>query len=109
MARVDPQAPLITGGDPKRLAKQDQHTTPDEFVNTGKRVQVNSSNVRAIQYDRGKRELYVYFRGTRLKPGSMYIYTNVDPHVAREMLTASSMGKFVHQRLRGKYIFHGPL
>lgn len=58
-------------------------------------VHVFSTNVKAIKYDAKKEELQVEFRNK-----SIYAYEGVHLDIAREMFHASSMGKFIWQRLR---------
>lgn len=75
---------------------------------------VVSSNVDAIawHYDYGTRMGYlaVRFQGTAKgirEP--VYIYVNVPVQVWTDFMAATSKGKFVWRRLRGKYDFDGPL
>ena len=71
-----------------------------DWVNSGKWVRVKSSNVAGISYHRKKHALSVEFIG-----GAVYLYRDVAVNVAREMFNASSVGKFVHRRLKGKYAY----
>lgn len=43
------------------------------------------------------------------KSGAIYIYHAVPPQIARDFFNCSSMGKYVDQKLKGKYPTEGPL
>lgn len=70
----------------------------DAWINSGKMIQVRSSNVKKIGYDLARRELTVEFKG-----GGNYTYLNVPREKARRMYHAPSMGKFVFYQLRFKH------
>lgn len=70
------------------------------FLKSFSWVYVVSSNVSAIAYDIKSKRLYVMF-----KSGDVYLYGEVDSSTARDMFNCSSMGQFVHRRLKGKYPF----
>lgn len=61
-------------------------------------VFVISSNVSAIGYENGIIE--VHFRN-----GSVYQYSNTSQRLFDEFFSSPSKGKFVHQRLKGRYPF----
>jgi len=56
---------------------------------------VASSNVRAIQYDRTFRRLFISFLN-----GSVYRYEDVPESVWYGLITAASVGKYVHRVIR---------
>ena len=72
--------------------------TADQWVKDNDWVGVKSSNVSAIKYDRVRKELYVSFNSG----GSGY-YTGVPVLTARDMFNASSVGTFLHQKLKGSH------
>lgn len=59
---------------------------------------VTSSNIAQIGYDSSTGTVRVVFND-----GSVYEYYNVEKHVFDDFLTASSVGKYLHQHLKGKY------
>lgn len=59
-------------------------------------IAVKSSNVHSIGYENGT--LYV-----RFLTGVLYEYYDVPADVYDEFLNASSKGRFVHYRLKGRY------
>ena len=72
--------------------------TSDQWAESGRWVGVSSSNVRGIRYDEGNERLFVEF-----KSRAVYAYEGVQPATAEAMFRASSMGRFVWQRLRGQF------
>lgn len=61
----------------------------------GKEVQVESSVIKAISYDRRHEALVVTFNN-----GSIYKYGCVAPRTAREFVAADSKGKFFNKQIR---------
>lgn len=59
---------------------------------------VLSTNIDTIGYDDEKSELHV-----RFKSGSEYVYSQVPPAVYQEILDADSKGKFLNERIKGRY------
>ncbi len=74
------------------------------WLASGRWVNVSSSNVSGIMYRAGEKRLFVQF-----KSGSIYYYLEVPAAVARDFFTASSMGIFLHRRIKGKFTHVGPL
>lgn len=70
----------------------DAHITADEWAESGRWVEVESSNVKGIAYVGG--QLFVEFKG-----GSIYSY-DVQPTYAKQMFYSTSMGKFVWKMRR---------
>ncbi len=60
---------------------------------------VDSSNIEAIGYDTGSRELHVRF----LKSGETYVYDDVDEWIFKEMMQADSKGSYLNRRVKGTY------
>lgn len=73
-------------------------STLDDWLEGGEWTLVKSSNVAAIRFDLGQQKLWVAFKG-----GGVYVYSEVSTWAAKEMYTASSMGKYVWAKLRGIY------
>ena len=111
-ARNTPQKISLTYGQgPKILPGQ---TVPDyvgpaylaanAWLEANVEIFVESSNVVGIRYDLDNLVLVVSFLPSKSSPsGSVYEYTDVPPETARDMYNASSMGSFVHQRLKDRY------
>ena len=59
---------------------------------------VDSSNVEAIRYCRETSELHVRFIG-----GGDYVYYGVEENVAVGLAQATSVGKYLHQYIKGRY------
>ena len=57
---------------------------------------VESSNVQSVKYKEDSKELTVKFLG-----GGTYIYSDIPPQVATDMMESESKGRFVWQVLRG--------
>lgn len=85
----------------RRFIIEFANSTPLEWVMSGVWLIIISSNVAAIRYDNENQELYVQMS----KGGRTYIYVNVSENAAKDMYSVSSMGGFVHQRLKGAYEF----
>ena len=62
------------------------------------RTPVTSSNVVAVGYDTDTLTLEVEF-----KDGAVYQYFDVSETVYRELLSASSIGQFMHANIRNTY------
>jgi len=82
-------------------------TTPRDWIASGHRVRVKSSNVIAIGYDRENKVLWVEF-GSGSPTVTHYKYYGVHSSTAKSFFNAASMGKFVWYRLRDKYVYDGP-
>jgi hypothetical protein len=65
------------------------------------KLEVESSNVKEIEYDHDRNELYItYIKGGRYK------YSGFLPSTWEELKKAPSKGKFIHSRIRnGGYTF----
>ncbi|MDR0274035.1 MAG: KTSC domain-containing protein [Burkholderiaceae bacterium] len=62
------------------------------------RIPVISSNVASVGYDASTLTLEVEF-----KNGSVYHYFDVPDAVYRELIQASSVGKYLHANIRSSY------
>jgi hypothetical protein len=91
-------AKKFLGKTPEKVDFRSQVDTAEEFVTSGKWVLVKSSNLQRIVYNRHQQELRVEF-----KSGAIYRYDGVPRRIAKEMFTASSMGRYLHNRIKGKY------
>lgn len=97
----DPDAPLHYGAAPAVQPIQDGEIvrfTADVWAASGFWAAVSSSNVRAFAYESETNTLFAAFRD-----GSVYSYDGVPWATALDAYNASSPGKFVHQRLSGKF------
>lgn len=56
---------------------------------------VKSSNIEAVGYDAGAREMHVRFRG-----GATYRYRDVAPELHQALIGAESVGKHFHAHVR---------
>ena len=65
-----------------------------------KMVEVTSSNVEAIGYDEGLRELAV-----RFKSGGTYVYHDVPKSVFDDFLESESKGRFIANEIKNQYDF----
>lgn len=72
----------------------------DEWLQSGKWVRVKSSNVGGISYDVHNNTLFVEFLN-----GGTYAYYQVPPQTAKEMFMSTSMGKFLHKKIKGVYAY----
>lgn len=59
-------------------------------------ISVVSSNVRSVGYDEDSSTLQVEFLN-----GSLYQYFDVPKHIFNGLLTASSVGGYLHQNVKG--------
>lgn len=59
---------------------------------------VKSSTVKSVGYDAPSRTLAVQFAS-----GGTYHYHGVAPEVHTSLMKAESIGKFLHNRVKGKY------
>ena len=70
-------------------------------------MRVESSSIYAIGYDDQMRMLFVRFRGpgpgTQTHPGALYRYVKVPRTVWTRMQKASSFGRYLGDRVKGKY------
>ena len=74
---------------------------PDTIVRSRiRRASVQSSNVASAGYSFHLRALEIEF-----VRGAIYRFLNVPPRLSREFFDAKSKGRFIAERLRGKYKF----
>lgn len=59
---------------------------------------VLSTNIDMIGYDEEKSELHVLF-----KSGYEYVYNEVPPAVYQEFLDSDSKGRYLNERIKGRY------
>ena len=62
------------------------------------RVPVKSSNVTSVGYEPRTKTMAVEF-----KDGSVYHYHDVEPDTHQGLISAKSIGKYVHANVKGKY------
>ncbi len=96
------------GGRPGPRILTEQFLGADEWLEKGYWAVTVSSNVSAIRYDKPHLILYVAFTGVSFTPTRVYKYLGVPPQIAERMFLAPSVGKFVHQVLKGAYPFAPP-
>lgn len=84
-----------------RIIKGQKTLNADDFVETGTKASVISSNVASIQYNKETKTLIVEFKAKGRSRASIYRYEQVSPSLASGMFRCSSMGVFVHQVLSG--------
>ncbi len=75
----------------------------EKWVESGRWVYGRSSNVGGLMYDKSDNRLFVQFSG-----GSVYYYLGVPIRVAVNFFNASSLGKYLHHFIKGKYAYAGP-
>jgi hypothetical protein len=75
------------------------------WLESGRWVNVSSSNVHSIRYDQAMAILFVRFQNDQGGPGAEYAYYNVPRRIAKGMFNAGSMGKYVWSHLRDKYSY----
>ena len=63
-----------------------------------KMIEVESSNIKAIGYDKPTRALYVKFLND-----TNYVYANVDENIYNELMKAESHGKYLNSNIKGKF------
>lgn len=61
-------------------------------------MNVPSSNVEAIMYHQKSRELIVTYRG-----GREYVYRDVPPEIWAGIEAAESVGRYLHEFVKGQY------
>jgi len=59
---------------------------------------VPSSNVEAVGYDVGGRELWVRFLS-----GDTYVYSNVDEGTYQSLISAASVGSYLNRAVKGAF------
>lgn len=59
---------------------------------------VESTNITAIGYDEKMNQLHVQFNS-----GAEYVYNEVPPAVYQEFLDAESKGRYLNERIKGRY------
>lgn len=65
---------------------------------------VTSSNIEAVGYSRASKALLVQFKPS--KAGQLppqYLYTGVPPKVAKALVEAESVGKYLHANVIGRF------
>lgn len=62
-------------------------------------VQVESSAIRQIGYDKKTRRMYIDFRNSLPR----YEYCDVPEHIFHDFVAASSVGRFFHYYIKDKY------
>lgn len=62
------------------------------------RTSVESSNIKSVGHDAGRKVLEVEFHN-----GSVFRYAGVDAGTHRAMLDAPSVGSFFHARIKGRF------
>jgi len=60
------------------------------------RIAVSSSNVESVGYENGKLEI-------GMKDGRTYRYSNVPRGTYQDLMSAPSIGKFVHERIKNQF------
>jgi len=61
---------------------------------------VSSSNIDSVGYDESSEILYIRFLN-----GSLYIYKNVSLLVYEQLLSAPSLGSYMHRNIKGAYAY----
>lgn len=61
-------------------------------------VSVSSSDLNSVGFEKG--ELYIQFNS-----GGLYVYSNVPEQVYRELLSASSHGRYFHTHIKNSYSY----
>jgi hypothetical protein len=61
---------------------------------------VDSSAIRAIDYDTAARRLEILF-----VTGRLYAYADVPPHIYADMLASPSKGEYFNAHIRDRYAF----
>lgn len=61
---------------------------------------IESADLLAVGYDRGRSELWVRFR---TRPELVYVYSDLPDLVYRQLMSAASHGRFFHARIRDSY------
>lgn len=61
---------------------------------------VDSSSVARVGYDEGTQDLKVQFRN-----GREYLYADVPEAVYDDLLTAKSVGRFLNDKIKSKYVY----
>jgi len=64
------------------------------------RTAVESSSISEIGFDEASNTLEIMFRD-----GKLYQYFDVPAHLYEQMISASSIGKFFHENVRGEFRF----
>lgn len=67
-------------------------------MNNAEMVPVSSSNVESVGYDEENQILYVRFLS-----GSLYIYKNVNKPEYEALLSAPSIGSYLHRNIKNVY------
>lgn len=65
------------------------------------RQPVSSSNLKSVGYDRGSAVLEIEFHN-----GGIYQYSGVPQDVYTALMSAASLGSFLHKHIKGKYSYH---
>jgi hypothetical protein len=99
-------APLYIGDQPRISPEQGgliKRTEAKDWLKDGFWVEVISSNVKAVRYDKDFMRLWVRFKG-----GKEYYYEAVNETKAWMCYHCSSFGGFVHQHLKRRHTVRGP-
>ena len=67
-----------------------------------KRIPLDSSMIEAAAYDQASKTLYLQYVNT----GKVFAYEEVPEEIFQELLTASSVGRFVRAEILGCYPDH---
>lgn len=62
------------------------------------RTPVSSSNVSSVGYDKNTKTMAVEY-----SDGTVYHYHDVDPDTHQALISAKSIGKHIHQNIKGQY------
>ena len=63
-------------------------------------IPVTSSQIAAVSYDPGNRELVVMFRAGSRKHQAIYCYAGVPPELGTGLIAAESPGAYFHRPIR---------
>ena len=87
---------------PENVAKWEPIQEPEveAFVHGNQILPVHSSNVESLQYFAEDKKLLVSFLGKDGRPGSAYLYSNIQEHEALLFAAARSKGEMVWNMLR---------
>lgn len=99
MAEKQPSPPVvITDTHPRiKITGIDPFSDAQGWMDSGLWVEGDSSNVKGLSYDKKQQSLYVEF-----KSHAVYVYYNVPEQVAKDFFNASSLGVYLHQRIKTK-------
>lgn len=75
------------------------HIGPIDWVDSGVWVDVSSSWVKGIRYDKTEKALFVEYKNRTGTPTVVCRYGNIQPAKAKSMFLSGSMGKWVHANI----------